>query len=261
MSRGSRRAAPRLLLAARLTRLSLLTLLSASTWTCAGGGGRLATPAEPVAEPAATLWGLPADALRTQRIVKLHYDGPEGDGTLNLVLRLEREDRFSLQGNDQLGRGWFRLAVEDAAALFLDLRAKTFCRFEDSIEISAVPLGPLPFDQLPALLLGRLPVVPVETTRQDDGGWRLRDDLGREWTAEASEGRLESWTLWRAGEPEVWWHHDDSLAYLSARTEGLQLRWRSAPGQALTRSPATLEVPQGFTESTECGGPTGAPVL
>lgn len=255
MSSGSRRAAARLLLAAGLA------LASGSAWSCASGGGDVVVPAEPIAGDTTSLWRLPEDALRTQRIVKLHYDGPKGDGTLNLVLRLEREDRFSLQGNDQLGRGWFRLAVEDASALFLDLRGKTFCRFEESIEISAVPLGPLPFDQLPALLLGRLPVVPVESTRQGEGGWRLRDQLGREWTAQAPEGQVESWTLWHAGEPEVWWHRDQTLSYLSARTERLQLRWRTAPGEALTRPPAALEVPEGFTAGTECGGPDGAPVL
>jgi hypothetical protein len=211
-------------------------------------------------EPEQSLWGLPEDALRTQRILKLHYDGPDGDATLNLVLRLERSDRFSLQGNDQLGRGWFRLAVDESAALFLDLREKTFCRFEESIEIAAVPLGPLPFDQLPALLLGRLPVVPVERSRLGGDGWRLVDGAGREWTAEAPGGRLQRWTLWRAGEPEVWWHRDETLAYLSARSEGLQLRWRGAPGQALTRSPATLEVPEGFAPGAECSGAAEMPV-
>jgi hypothetical protein len=187
-------------------------------------------------------------------VVKLHYQGPDGDATLNLVLRLERPDRFSLQGNDQLGRSWFRLAVEESKALYLDLRGKTFCRFEEAIEIDAIPLGPLPFDQLPALLLGRLPVVPLERTATGGDAWRFRDGEGRQWTAEAPDGRLERWTLWRDGEPEVWWHRDDSLSYLSARAQGLQLRWRTPRGQPLTRPPAPLEVPEGYAAGTDCPG-------
>jgi hypothetical protein len=221
--------------------------------------GAVATGGQPAADPAGeeVFWGLPPEAASTQRIVKLHYQGPDGDATLNLVLRLVDERRFSLQGNDQLGRSWFRLAVEDSRALFLDLRGKTFCRFEESIEIDAVPLGPLPFDQLPALLLGRLPVAPVERMRTSDDGWRVLDAAGREWTAEVPGGELARWILWRNGEPEVWWQRSDSLVYLSARAEGLQLRWRTPPGQPLARDPAGLEVPEGFAASRECAEARG----
>lgn len=262
--------------------LAVSALTGAAAAGCGEGVARrpLTLPAEPLqAEPAAAadpvadgvggdggaephLWGLPGEELATQRIVKLHYQGPDGDATLNLVMRLERQDRFSLQGNDQLGRSWFRLAVEGSRALFLDLRGKTFCRFEESIEIAAVPLGPLPFDQLPALLLGRLPVEPVERVRRDADSWHFLDALGREWTAEAPEGRLERWTLWRQGEPEVWWQRGDPLSYLSARSEGLQLRWRTPAGQALTRAPAGLELPAGFVPGPDCaeGGGAAPPV-
>jgi hypothetical protein len=236
-------------------------LLLLCSWSCASSGPRPASAtgtardtADVGDESAPRFWGLPEDALATQRVVKLRYEGPDGDATLNLILRLERQDRFSLQGNDQLGRSWFRLAVDETRALFLDLRAKTFCRFDEAIEIEAVPLGPLPFDQLPALLLGQLPIQPVEHARIGGESWRLVDSAGRAWTADAPAGRLERWTLWRAGEPEVWWHRGASLSYLSARSDGLQLRWRTPGGQPLTQTPASLEVPEGFVASEDCGG-------
>lgn len=199
------------------------------------------------------LWGAPAAELATQRVVKLHYQGDEGDATLNLIFRLEHEDRFSLQGNDRLGRSWFRLAVDGERALLLDLREKTYCSYDTAIELSAVPLGPLPFDRLPALLLGRLPTEPVTQSRRPDGSWRIVDAEGREWTAEVVGDTLERWTLWQGGEPVVWWFREDSLSYLSARQEGLQLRWRVPRGERLSRPPDDLAVPDAYAPSLECG--------
>ena len=190
--------------------------------------------------------GIDPGDRQTQRLVTLNYRGPEGDGTLRLALRLADETRFSVQGTDRLGRRWFRLSVHGEEATLLDLREKTFCRFTGDVEILAIPLGPLSFSRLPALLLGRLPTAAREAAETEAGEWSFRDDFGRRWTARFGDGRLESWTLWRDGEPEVYWGHRGELSFLSSRSQELQLRWRSSRAQPLAQAPASLDVPEGF---------------
>ncbi|HVS16879.1 MAG TPA: hypothetical protein VMV46_23445 [Thermoanaerobaculia bacterium] len=204
----------------------------------------------------AGLFTLPAAELGTQRIVRLRYQGPGDDGTLYLVLRLERPDRYTLEGNARLlGKSVFRLMVDDGRAIFLDLQRSEYCRLERAIEISAIPLGPLPFDVLPALLLGRLPTAPASPVQRsgEAGDLAFRDGQGREWTVQVRDGRVERWTLWREGEPAVWWLDDGSAAYLSAREEGLQLRWRAGAAEPLRAPLEPPAVPTGFTAGSDCG--------
>jgi hypothetical protein len=219
------------------------------------------TPAPPLPAPVAAdrldpaLWTLPAEELGTQRIVRFRYQGPGDDGTLYLTLRLERRDRYTLEANARLlGKSVFRLMVDDGRAIYLDLQRSEYCRFERAIEISAVPLGPLPFDVLPALLLGRLPTEPASPVRPggEAGDLGFRDRDGREWTVQVRDGRLARWTLWRDGEPAVWWLDDGSTAYLSAREEGLQLRWRAGAPEPLHAPLQAPSVPDGFTAAEDC---------
>lgn len=192
----------------------------------------------------------PAD-LATQRLVTLNYNGPEGDGTLRLALRLRDAERFSVQGTDRLGRRWFRIAAAGERALLLNFRDKTHCWFEGDVEILGVPLGPLSFTRLPPLLLNRLPSVPENPRELTEGHWEFEDGRGRRWTTKLVDGQLDSWTLWRDGEPEVYWGREGELSFLSARFEDLQLRWRSSRPQPLELEPEALEVPDGF-EPGDC---------
>jgi hypothetical protein len=196
-------------------------------------------------------WLIPAHELSTQRYLTLRYNGPEGDGVLKLALRLETPERYSLEGSDRLGRSWFKLAADGDRALYLDQRERTYCRFSQAIEIAAVPLGPLPFDVLPALLLDRLPVVPAEPLRRREGEVRFRDEGGRRWSAELSGGAPVRWTLLRDGRPAVWWFRRDGTSYLSASEEKLQLRWRQGRVEPLLRPAIPLDVPEGYSAG-EC---------
>ncbi|MEM6701097.1 MAG: hypothetical protein AAF690_00250 [Acidobacteriota bacterium] len=211
----------------------------------------LETEAIPEAGAAATegleRWsGLEPEDLETQRLVTFNYKGPEGDGTLRLALRLRDSDRFSVQGTDRLGRRWFRIAADDDRALLLNFRDKTHCWFEGDVEILGVPLGPLSFSRLPALLLNRLPSVPLNPREMTEGHWEFEDRQGRRWTTRLVDDELDSWTLWKDGEPEVYWGREGELSFLSARFEDLQLRWRSSRSQPLQREPEALVVPEGF---------------
>lgn len=202
------------------------------------------------------MWALPTEEMRTQRLVRLHYEGPGDDGTLYLILRLESPSRYNIEANARLlGKSVFRLMVRDDRALFLDLQRSEYCRFDQAIEISAVPLGPLPFDVLPALLLGRIPARPdaegVAIT--ENGLWGFRDREGRRWTLVEEGGRLASWTLWKEGSPAVWWSRDGDVLYLSAREEELQLRWRSGAPEPLATGLTTPAIPEGFVAGTDCG--------
>lgn len=205
---------------------------------------------------AAALWMLPAGEMETQRLVRLRYDGPRDDGTLYLTLRLESPSRYTLEAHSRLlGKSVFRLLVRDERALYLDLQRSEYCRFDHAIEIAAVPLGPLPFDVLPALLLGLVPTRPDGAGAQldEDGGWSFRDREGRRWTVVEEGGLPQSWTLWREETPSVWWSREGDMSYLSAPEEELQLRWRAGAAEPLATELATPVVPEGFVPGTDCG--------
>jgi len=195
--------------------------------------------------------GVGAEEERTQRLITLNYRGPDGDGTLKLALRMATGERFSVQGTDRLGRKWFLIAVEGEQALLLNQRDKSYCRFEGEVEILAVPLGPLSFSRLPALLLNRLPSEAVNARETADGLWIFEDSRGRSWNARIESGALIHWALLKDGAPEVYWSQQGDLSFLSARTQDLQLRWKSSRPQSLVVEPAGLSVPAGFVPG-EC---------
>jgi hypothetical protein len=192
------------------------------------------------------LWRLEPDDLWTQRLFRMHYDGPEGDGSFKLTLRLGSPDLFQITAVDRLGRRWWSLAVEDAEALVLNHRAKSYCRHAEEIELEAIPLGPLPFRTLPALLLGRLPLRAASPVAVDGDELSFRDHRDRRWSAVLEKGRLANWTLWAEGMPEVWWQALEEWALLSARREGLQLRWKQVVAEPMSSPLTQMEVPDGY---------------
>lgn len=196
-----------------------------------------------------SLLGVPEDALGTQRILRLNYQDSDQDASLKLVLRLETARRFSIQGSDQFNRGWFRIAVEGEQAVVLDLRDKGYCVYRGEIELEQVPLGPLPFAALPALLLGRLPMIPRTAEVDEDGDWLVHDLAGRRWSARLEEGELRSWTLWDGVQPEVYWQRAGKMSLLSSRSRQLQMRWRTGKVEALSSPLGPFEPPKGFVEA------------
>ena len=220
-------------------------------------GRALAEPSES-AKPQLT--GLRADDSPTQRIVRLHYDGPDGDGTLKLVLRIQSADDFQLEASDRLGRRWWNLRFNGEEALVLWVRDRIFCRYGAEIEIEALPLGPVAVSALPALLLDRLPV-PADTAVdwKDEEDAELRDGRNRLFKVQAVEGELRNWSLWQDGSPFAWWTTDGKLSYLSAPRRQLQLRWQQTSSTSpLTTELADLSVPEGYVPGV-CEDPSIEP--
>ncbi len=237
-----------------------LLVLAAVSWLigCASTGPT--REVQPAADPggarAALPWEIPGVEWGTQRIVRMRYDGPEGEGTLRLVLRFESPDRFQVEASDRLGRRWWDLNVQDGSALVLWVRERTFCRYRGDLEIPALSLGPVPAGAVAALLLLRLPAPPVEpgvledTTAAGSGAVELDfgDRWGRRWTAVTTASAPRSWTLHRGAQTRASWRVDaDGMARLVEPETGLELRWlqnRAAkPLRGALRAP---EVPNGF---------------
>lgn len=208
-------------------------------------------------------WVVPPAAYGTQRLFRLHYQGPEGEGALRLVLRLVSAERYRLVIADRLGRSLFTLDAAPSGGLLLDHRRSLACPLDEGVELEGLPVQPLPFDALPALLLGRLPASPARGRPEPSarGAIEFRDAADRRWTAEIGpRGRVRSWTLWRGREPVLWWRSKGAEAVLSDRERGAQASWREVGSEPLAGPLPPPAVPEGF-EAGNCrpGEASGAP--
>ncbi len=208
------------------------------------------------AQQAAPPWGLAGDDLGTQRLFRLRYDGPEGEGSFRLTLRLVAADRYRASAVDAVGRLVWSLSVEGEEGLWLDHRQERFCRFRGRFAPEALALSPFGLPSLPALLLGRIPVAPADPLGPAEMGKQERldylDTEGRRWTAQLlPSGDLASWTLWQEGEPVAWWSRQGEEALLSERRRAAQLRWREVLREAISGELPPLAVPGTFREGCE----------
>lgn len=173
-----------------------------------------------------------------------------------MTLRLAAMDRYQVQASDPVGRGLWSLDVTGERGLFLNHRARTFCTFEGSFDLSGVPLGPFPLLTLPTLLIGRVPSQPASQPDQQGRQVTFRDTGGRLWSALVdADGEVESWSLSEGGEPSAWWVRRESWAILSDRERGVQVRWREVLREPLEGAPAALETPAGY-RAESCREPT-----
>jgi hypothetical protein len=205
----------------------------------------------------ATAWELPSAAMGTQRLLRLRYDGPEGDVSLRLTLRLETPRRFQLTGADRLGRAHWALDVSGGEALWIDHDAETHCTGSPDVQLPGWADGPVRLDALPAILLGALPggesgAGGARRLPNPDGGTRLEfeDASGQRWSA-SLDGReeLRTWTLWQQGRPTWWWRREGAGGRLSQRDGGRQLSWEEILVEPLVEPLTPLVVPEGFMAS------------
>jgi hypothetical protein len=202
-------------------------------------------------------WEIPGEALHTQRLFRVHYSGPEGEGSFKVTLRLTSPERYQLQAVDPVGRSLWSLDVTHSQGLFLNHRNRTSCLFEGSFDLSGVALGPFPLLTLPSLLIGRVPATPSEPPQQRGTQTVFHDAAGRGWTAEVGkDGVVSSWTLAESGAPSIWWVRSDGWAILSDRERNVQVRWREVLREPLEGEPAALETPSGYR-----AGPCRNPAL
>jgi hypothetical protein len=208
--------------------------------------------------PAASLapWQIPQGAYGSQRLYRVNYSGPEGEGSFRVTLRLVSPARYQLQAVDPVGRSLWSLDVANDSGLWLNHRSRTYCLFEGRLDLSGVPLGPFPLLSLPSLLLGRVPAEPAAGSpvpQARDRQFDFRDVAHRRWSGLlGEEGRVLSWTLSEGDTPKAWWMRRDDWAILSDRERGVQVRWREALRENLDREPPRLEPPAGYRE-VPCG--------
>jgi hypothetical protein len=224
-----------------------------------------APPAAPAAAPTPP-WEIPPELLDRQRLYRVRYDGPEGEGGLRLTLWLADPDRYDARAADQLGRPLWSLSVRGAGGLWVDHRAEAWCRLDGALDLAGLPLAPFPLAALPPLLLGRLPARPAGGVEPPPGASAIEivDGEGRRWTAELGGGAPDggapvSWTLWgrdAAAGPVLTWVAAGGEAVLSDRGAGVQLRWREAVSEPLGGLPAPLEPPAGYREAS-CAAAAG----
>jgi len=195
----------------------------------------------------AAAWEIPAAGLHTQRLFRVHYSGPEGEGSFKVTLRLATPERYQLQAVDPVGRSLWSLDVTHNRGLFLNHRNRSACVFEGSFDLSGVALGPFPLLTLPSLLVGRVPSQPSEPPRQHGSQVSFHDAAGRVWTAVLNgEGVVQSWTLAEGGAPSIWWVRSEDWAILSDRERNVQMRWKEVLREPLDGEPAALEAPSGY---------------
>jgi hypothetical protein len=208
--------------------------------------------------PGIAPWDIPQAAYGSQRLFRVSYSGPEGEGSFRVTLRLVSPARYQIQAVDPLGRALWSLDVVNDSGVSLNHRNRTFCRFDGRIEAAGASLGPFPLLALPSLLLGRVPSEPAAaspTAEPRGRTFEFHDDDGRRWYGTlGEEGLVLNWTLADGSTPKVWWMRRDGDAILSDRERGVQVRWHEVLRENLDREPPALTVPSSYRE-TECGGP------
>jgi hypothetical protein len=230
------------------------TALLLSAFLAAGCLGGRPAPRS-LATPSLAPWQIPQGAYGSQRLYRVSYSGPEGEGSFRVTLRLASPARYQIQAVDPVGRALWSLDVTNDEGLWLNHRSRDYCSFEGRFDVSGVPLGPFPLLALPALLIGRVPAEPASPPPQRAGSVTFNDASGRRWAAVAGEdGQVRSWSMSEEGPPTVWWMRRDDWAILSDRSRGVQVRWREVLREDLDREPDRLQPPSGYRE-TPCGDP------
>lgn len=217
---------------------------------CAGGALPRPVPGHGVAA-----WEMPEAVLHTQRLYRIHYSGPEGEGSFKVTLRLASPERYQLQAVDPVGRALWSLDVMQERGLFLNHRSRSSCIFQGSFQMSGVALGPFPLLTLPSLLVGRVPAQPAGAPQTHGRQISFRDGADRLWTAVlGQEGVVESWTMAERGAPSIWLVRSDGWAILSDRERNVQVRWREVLQERAEAELAALQPPAGYREGP-CGDP------
>jgi hypothetical protein len=173
--------------------------------------------------------GLLAEDLATQSLFRVHYQGEAGSGAFRLVLKLESAERYLIETKDRFGRGLWRIEADHSGALMVDDRRQVFCSSDGGIRIPELALELLPLDDLPTILLGRLPG-DLEAVAGDG---EYRDGHGRRWTVATDGAEISRWTLWAVGEPWVWWRREGRGEGVLSHRAGTQLSWKRVAGESM----------------------------
>jgi hypothetical protein len=184
----------------------------------------------------------PAD-YPTQRLLRIRYQGRDGELGFRTILRLTDPEHFQMRAVDLLGRALWGIEYSHPEVHFINYREKLECRTVEPIVISEMALELLPVAELPAVLVGRLPSPLLPAGPGTKG--RFLDAHGRQWSVSRVGSSIDSWTLWKDREPLLWFRSLDEGGILSHR-EGSQFRWRQTLIEPLDKVPPPLERPPGI---------------
>ena len=181
-----------------------------------------------------------------QHLFKVHYDGPQGSGSLRLVLRTQADGLFQITTADTLGRPLWSVEAGDSSTVFLDHRQQIYCLGEDEVRLREVTLEMFPLPAVPRLLLGQLPVDLTEVSGEGESA-EYRDTHGRRWSVRTESDRPVAWTLWVTDAPTLWWTREGKGGILSHR-DGSQFRWRQVVDEATESKLRPLAPPESFRQ-------------
>lgn len=182
-----------------------------------------------------------------QGLFRVRYRGVDGRGRVRLTLRSAAERHFTLTAVDTFGRRLWSFEKVDDGSLLLDHRAREYCHLAGDLVFRAVALSELPVIMLPRVLFGELPSPPppgVELPQRGEIEFLGSD--GRRWSTRLDSGRVASWTLWRDGEPLVWWLREESGGILSHR-DGAQARWTEVAAESYVGALEPLTLPPDYS--------------
>jgi hypothetical protein len=162
---------------------------------------------------------------------------------------IDRE-HFQLRATHPLfNRRLWSLEVVGDSALLVDYHQKRVCRYGSEAELAALPIGPLPFSRLPALLLGLIPGQPgSEPVLQQEGATAFEDRYGRQWRALIRNDRVEEWTVLGTDGSSANWRPSEGWLQLLAPRDETRLRWKTTALESMTAPPTALKTPERYEE-------------
>ncbi len=181
-----------------------------------------------------------------QYLFQVRYTGPEGAGSLRLVLRVHEATSFQLLAADTLGRARWSLQLRQGRTLLLDHRQETYCEGGDDLRLGEQSLVLLPISVLPRLLLNELPLASPDLEAVE-GSAEFEENDERRWSIRREDGELSAWTLWLSDEPTLWWTRQGKGGILSHR-DGSQFRWRLVVAEPLATGMSDLAVPTDYLQ-------------
>ncbi len=192
----------------------------------------------------------PPAELDSQRLMRVRLTSDEGRGRFRLLLRLHDPARYQIRATHPLfNQRLWTLDVDGDRAVLVDFHQHVVCRYQGAAEIGAIPLGPFPFESLPALLLGYLPLPPAQPPERPAPGLLVVHRL--DWGAggpRLSIGDLVERFEVAGDETVTWERSDDGWYVLAAAAENLDLRWKETLREPLGEPLAPIEVPAGYAE-------------
>ena len=190
--------------------------------------------------------------MRGQWLFRAEVESRDGSASLRLTLRVFGADEFELSAADALGQTRWRLNAHGDQAVWVEPAHRRFCRLAIRDGLSAPGFrSRLPLEELPRLLLRRLPPEPNPSTElPQDGSAEVPDEAGRRWSGQRAGGAWTSWTLWEGERPVLWWRVDGEEAMISGRDPAFQLRWRQTAHGPLPAGAAAATPESGYREES-----------